>query len=478
MWSPLGTLLLTWAAIYAYVGVYFCALHLRRPTHREYLAFGLLSGGLMIWCAGSAIAANAQAVHIAALGLTIEYAIGFFLSPILVQFGRYLAGRPNDWVGPFSYTVGLIGLLIAVGGWLIEPTDAAAGGTAVTGSRLTAIGVVFVLISMGNASYGLWLIAQGSRANPDLRPIAWTAAAAVVGSSVDVASRVVGGDSLYLLDHLALLPVLTVAWVLQRRFVRAADELVERTDELRDSYSELRVVQDELVRKEQLAAVGELSAVIAHEVRNPLAIIKNAVSGLRRPTLRDSDRSVLFEILEEEVDRLNNLVRDLLDYARPVAPKAEDVDLVRLARESAEAVRDGLDQPERITIVVDAPDARHIKGDPALLRQALSNLATNAVHAMPPGGVITIRAAVEGSPPTLRLELQDTGIGMDRSALLKSKDPFFTTRPAGTGLGLAIVERVIRNHGGSVELHSSPGAGTTVTLRLPCDRLSNPPELR
>src|SRR5690606_11573366 len=136
--------------------------------------------------------------------------------------------------------------------------------------------------------------------------------------------------------------------ILLRRFVRTADELGRRTEELRRSYSNLRLTQEELVRKEQLAAVGELSAVIAHEVRNPLAIIKNAVSSLRRPTLRPSDRGVLLGILDEEVDRLNRLVRDLLAYARPVEPRGQPVDLERIVEETVKTALTGHEDPESI----------------------------------------------------------------------------------------------------------------------------------
>ena len=155
-----------------------------------------------------------------------------------------------------------------------------------------------------------------------------------------------------------------------------------------------------------------------------------------------------------------------------------EVDLPALAREAAEKARQSHDRPDSIHIVVERGDAPPVHGDPDLLRQALTNVAANAMQAMPDGGTLTIRATEgRGSPRTVRLEIEDTGTGMAEAVLVKAKDPFFTTRPAGTGLGLAIVERVLRNHGGAVTLRSEPDAGTTCVITMPCERASALPEV-
>ncbi|MCB9591468.1 MAG: hypothetical protein H6719_01940 [Sandaracinaceae bacterium] len=481
MLSPMATLLFTWAAIYAYVGVYFCTLHARRPSHPEYLAFGLLSFGLMVWSGGSGLAADAEEMGAALLAFRIEFVGGFAAAALFVHFAALLVERPARWIVRGTYAVGAVGIACDVAGAMLEPVPRARtwGPSLSPGSvqpDLTWLGIALLAIVLLGCGWAVVTIARGAREAPDLRALVWATTIAVAGGVLELVTRATGGRALYLLDHAALVPILTVSFLLQRRFLTAADVLGERTEELRRSYSELRVVQEELVRKEQLAAVGELSAVIAHEVRNPLAIIKNAVSGLRRATLRAQDRVVLLAILEEEVDRLNRLVRNLLDYARPVAPQGRAVDLTSLAQEAAEIARGTHETPESVTVVVEPSQAPPVHGDPELLRQALTNIAANAMQAMPDGGTLTIRASeAVGATRSVRLELEDTGMGMAEAVVVKAKDPFFTTRPAGTGLGLAIVERVVKNHGGSITIHSEEGHGTTAIITLPCDRASAVP---
>jgi len=480
MLSPMATLLVTWAAVYAYVGVYFCTLHVRRPSHQEYLAFGLLSVSLVVWTAGAALGVDATTMREAVFAFRLEFLGGFMVMAYFVVFAALLAGRPPRLISLVGFGAGTLGIIADVGGWLIDatPRETSWGPAAVAGAidpALTPVGNALLLMLVLITAYGIWLIARGLNHSPDLRALVWASSIGVSGGVYDAATRLLGGSSLYLGDHLALVPVLTVSFLLQRRFVRAADELGVRTAELRASYSELRVVQEELVRKEQLAAVGELSAVIAHEVRNPLAIIKNAVSGLRRSTLRAADRTVLLAILEEEVDRLGRLVRNLLDYARPVKPKARGVDLLGLAVTAAEVARNARDAPDTVEVAVETSNAPFVRGDPALLEQVFTNLAANAMQAMPDGGTVTIRARQIGPPKAVRLEFTDSGSGMDEAALAKALDPFFTTRPAGTGLGLAIVDRVLRNHGGSITLRSEPEQGTTALVTVPCERVSTIP---
>ncbi|MDB4989508.1 MAG: Flagellar sensor histidine kinase FleS, partial [Myxococcaceae bacterium] len=272
-----------------------------------------------------------------------------------------------------------------------------------------------------------------------------------------------------LLEHGYMLFALSVSYVLIERFVRTANALTSRTLELRRSYNELRDAQEQLLRREQLATMGELSAVIAHEVRNPLAIIKNAVSGLHRPTLRESDRQVLLKILDEEADRLNRLVGDLLAYARPVTPQRQVVHIEDLVRGAVELARAAQQREHQLTFDIALTDSHTIEGDPDLLRQALVNVAENAIQAMPDGGTLTVRTedAKLDSAQAVAIAIRDTGEGMDTLVRSKATDPFFTTRPTGTGLGLAIVHRLVHSHGGKVQIESTYGSGTTVTIILP-----------
>ena len=240
-------------------------------------------------------------------------------------------------------------------------------------------------------------------------------------------------------------------------------ELQERRRQLDASYQELVAAQQRLVKSEQLALVGELAAVIAHEVRNPLAIVGNAVASLRKRQTTHEERLVLLEIIDEEMTRLDKLVSRLLNYARPVNPKRETVDLeALLARSLAVLEADaGSSVSVRVVAGVDAT----VEGDPDLLRQAFENVLTNAAQAARPGGVIDV--VVDEAAWGVSVAFRDDGEGMSEEALTQAVSPFFTTRPTGTGLGLPIVRRIAEAHGGHLQVESILGEGTCVTLVIP-----------
>ncbi|MDP9150774.1 MAG: ATP-binding protein, partial [Myxococcota bacterium] len=254
-------------------------------------------------------------------------------------------------------------------------------------------------------------------------------------------------------------------------------ELRTRTGELQRSYEELRAAQEELVKKEQLAVVGELAAVIAHEVRNPLAIIANAVASLRRQVISREDHVTLLAILDEETSRLNRLVSDLLRYARPVSVQRTHFSLADLLDRTLGLASTG-PKGIRAELKLDCHEGR-IWGDANLLRQVFDNLVDNAVQAMSVGGMLTVRVhpASEDGVDGLAVDIIDTGEGMDTQVRSRARDPFFTTRPSGTGLGLAIVDRIVDAHGGHLAIESRAGEGTTVTVFLPHGSPSEPPPL-
>ena len=273
-----------------------------------------------------------------------------------------------------------------------------------------------------------------------------------------------------------LLTLLGRFTVLRASLEAKAAELRTRAKGLARSYDELQAKQDELVRKEQLAAVGELSAVVAHEVRNPLAIIGNAVATLRRSTLAAEDRETLLQILEEESSRLNRLVGDLLRYARPIAIERQTLSVRELVDKSLALGKTRLDIS--IEILEPTPVDR-IAGDPGLLRQVVDNLIDNAMQAMSEGGLLTVRILEIEQEGTagVELQIQDTGEGMDTMVRSRALDPFFTTRPSGTGLGLAIVNRIVDAHGGTLRIKSAAGDGTVMHVFLPRVRESGAPPI-
>nr|WP_246357564.1 MASE1 domain-containing protein [Pyxidicoccus fallax] len=251
---------------------------------------------------------------------------------------------------------------------------------------------------------------------------------------------------------------------------RAQDEVSHLNRELRESLRTLAATQAELVRRERLAALGELSATVAHEVRNPLGALTNAVAALRRMTPQSSEGNTgtLLAIMDEEVHRLDLLVNDLLDFTRPMEPRLEPQPLQPVVEGALAASLRASGPDITVSRAVDT-HLPPVAVDPQLLHVALTNLFTNAVQAMPRGGTLTARLEpdIHGGTPHARLTISDTGHGMAPEVKARIFEPFFTTRASGIGLGLAIVRRIVDGHHGEVAVQSAPGKGTTFTVWLP-----------
>jgi signal transduction histidine kinase len=176
------------------------------------------------------------------------------------------------------------------------------------------------------------------------------------------------------------------------------------------------------------------------------------------------DAKMLFDIVEEEADRLNRIVGDLLDFARPSAPDVQAELLGRVAEDAVASAVQPHTAPIEVVRELD-PDLPPIVMDARLVRQAILNVAINAVQAMPRGGRLIVRTRREGD--SALVELEDTGAGIPHEVRERIFEPFFTTKASGTGLGLAVVRRIVEGHGGQVRVESVPGQGTTFTLRFP-----------
>ena len=224
---------------------------------------------------------------------------------------------------------------------------------------------------------------------------------------------------------------------------------------------ELESVQDELLRKERLSVLGELTAGLAHEIRNPLQIIRGTAELVRKQ--RPDERQALDDVIGE-VTRLELLVRELLDYARPMELRPEPL-LVR------DLVRDACLELGRVSRWTEpqldiAPDMR-CWGDETLLHRVLVNLLSNATEALiPQGGAVTVRArqAEDGS---LLLEIEDTGGGIAAEDVDRVFEPFFSRKEAGVGMGLPLSRRIVEQHRGSLSVHRRPAGGTVARLILP-----------
>ena len=227
--------------------------------------------------------------------------------------------------------------------------------------------------------------------------------------------------------------------------------------------------QREAAQRERLSSLGRLSTVIAHEVRNPLMIIKAALRGLRQQPTEARARETADNI-EEEVTRLNNVVSGVLDFARPIRYEMASADLADICRKAATAGSAGPDDaPVTVEIAPDATPAETVT-DTERVRGVLVNVLTNAQHAvaaLPRDGSPLIVLRLRRDHGMWRIDVSDRGPGVTPEDLARVFEPFFTTRRAGSGLGLAIGRNVIEGLGGTIVMHSTPGQGATVTVTLP-----------
>jgi len=240
--------------------------------------------------------------------------------------------------------------------------------------------------------------------------------------------------------------------------------------------------QREAAQKERLSSLGRLSTVIAHEIRNPLMIIKASLSSLRRDRVTSSELREAVADIDGEITRLNRIVTEVLDFARPIRFDFAEAQINDICRASAAAAWAGEPEPA-VELDLDASIPR-IVTDAERVRTALVNILANARHAVQ-AAAAPARAAASGTQralavaepvvvvrtrrcgSTARITIQDRGMGISSDDLAHIFDPYFTTRRAGTGLGLPISKNIIEGLGGALSVSSTPGVGTEITIDLP-----------
>ena len=258
-----------------------------------------------------------------------------------------------------------------------------------------------------------------------------------------------------------LLVLMGLLFLVLRQIVKKAGVILERRQE------EQRRLEAQLHQSERLAALGEMTAGVAHEVRNPLGIISSTAELLQERLARYEPQDRLARIIVEEANRLNEKVTEFLDFARPRVPNLRPCDLEAVVDRSLEFLEPEI---QRLGISVTREyrlNGRMLAADTDLLHQAFLNLLLNAIQAMPGGGRLTvsIQAGPDGRGGEIRFA--DSGEGIEPESLKKVLNPFFTTKEKGSGLGLPIVKSIIETHQGSLKVDSEVGQGTVVTITLP-----------
>jgi len=243
--------------------------------------------------------------------------------------------------------------------------------------------------------------------------------------------------------------------------------LIGRIALVRD-LSELQNLRSEVERSQRLAAVGSLAAGVAHEIRNPLSSLKGFATYFRQRYGGVPDDVKIADIMIQEVDRLNRVISELLEFSRPMELKRTKADLAGLVRHTLGTIEGQL-RDKGITVKEDMlPGLPEAAVDPDRMTQVFLNLFLNAMAAMDREGILSVGVARQDGR-TLRVSFSDTGTGIRKEDLGRVFDPYFTTKSSGTGLGLAIVHRIVEAHGGEIRLESEPAKGTTFTILFPVD---------
>jgi nitrogen fixation/metabolism regulation signal transduction histidine kinase len=325
----------------------------------------------------------------------------------------------------------------------------------------------------------------------------------VIIDRIESASRTLAGENrklsnIRILSTTGLLALaLVIAVVIGWQFTRPIKELVDaarriaageldfsvnanRRDEiggLASTFNEMisglrakRELEEKLNQAERAAVIGRLTQSIAHEIRNPLNLINLSIDHVRTKFAPEDEKikgqfTQLLSSIKDEIARLNRMVSDLLSYGRPSQLSMQVVDMRKLIEETISLIGQQAKEQGVEVNLEDAAESAEVLGDRERLKSCLSNLAINALEAMPSGGRIQMRLGEANG--FVEITISDTGTGIDPEAMGRIFEPYFSTKRAGFGLGLAITKKIIEEHRGSIEVHSQLGAGTTFRLKLP-----------
>jgi signal transduction histidine kinase len=245
-----------------------------------------------------------------------------------------------------------------------------------------------------------------------------------------------------------------------RTFSQQMEEKIQKTT------ADLRKTEAQLIRSEKLAALGQLAAGIAHEIRNPLTSINILIHSLTENLPSENAHREDLKVIEEEIHRINEIVDQFLRFAKPAPPLLEKADVLSFFEETLQLLRPQIEK-HQIIVQKEFQILPPILMDREQMKQVILNLLLNAVQAMPEGGNLTLRGQVSENSRWIILSIQDSGIGIPSEDINKLFDPFFSTKEGGIGLGLSLAHRIIDQHHGKIEVESTSGKGTLFVVWLP-----------
>lgn len=482
MLPTLSVTLLACASAHVFLAFYGLIQFARRPSQRGYLWFSVLATTFMLFSIGGGVAAAAETVATATLGFQLKMAGLALTLPPLLLFAHALSSneRPHRLLRTNLVVAG-IALVLNISGAFFDPNvphrGAAYPSTALSappGEPTWALALFLVVtIVVTTLTYSKALLPTAiSRLE---RPMFLGLVAGIFAGGYDTGVLLKLWSGGYTVEY-ALVFVATMLMISLAHQIRGTRvSLQHRTAELDVAYRQLRDAQASLVETQQLAAIGELSAVIAHEVRNPLTVMRNAVSGMRRAQTTDADRKTLLEILDEESARLDRLVRDLLSYATPIAADRHEGSV--LGSVEAALHQSGTRESHAVQVEIDAALLWVV--DERLIQRALEHILVNAAQSTP--GTLPIRISAHRTEAAVVIDVDDSGPGFHEDVAHRAFEPFVTNRATGSGLGLAIVSRIVAAHDGDVQLLRGSVGGALVRVVVPDPALpgaSTPPARR
>lgn len=239
-------------------------------------------------------------------------------------------------------------------------------------------------------------------------------------------------------------------------------------NKMADAVEQKAILEEQLERSSHLASLGRLVAGVAHEIRNPLGIMKATVQVMQDEFAGQEQSQEYLVVLNEQIDRQNKIIRELLDYAKPVPPIFQTVNVNDIVKSLFGFSKSYFQQQQVEAHFEPADDLAPVSADVEKLKQAFLNLMFNAVEAMPQGGQLIVRTTSKEGLVTV--EFIDNGRGIPEGDIARLFDPFFTTKNTGTGLGLAMVHSIIELHRGKIEVQSKPGEGSVFRITLPVEQ--------
>jgi len=488
---------LAWTAFYILISLALCAIYLRFGRNRDYLIFAVVCAELSVY-SGSRVAfylaTDFEAIVVPGKVMMACLAPA---TATLLHLAMRRAGVRRRTLAITTTTTHVVavgfGVLSLLGGALDyarpleKPISVGFTKVILREYELSNAGLVMAILCIVGAMVAgrfLFTSYRGDRFNRALIAAAFTVLGLFTINDTLFAINAV--RTFYVVEHGFFLFILGVLTGFLREFERSREELRHRsealeeasrsleqlTDDLSESTIRLDRARSETYRLKPMADLGRLSASLAHEIRNPLAVLSNVASTLRRhgrQGSRDDEFDALVEMLQEETDRLARLVDDLLLFSQSGRVAREPVEAEQLVDLAVSDVRELYGDELGPTIEVHVEDALPaIPGSIESLRRAYVNLIVNAIQSSNGGGTIKVIAQRNADRPDIMMfGVDDTAGGIPENVIAEVFEPFFSTRPTGTGLGLPIVKSIVEAHEGDLMLENRPGKGACFWMCLP-----------